>query len=149
MKPRIILVEGITLLLFSLFLYTGISKLLDFHLFLAAIKNIHLFAVISTLIGYAVIAFELILSGLLLSSKYKLFGLYGAVGLLLSFSGYIFLEFYTQPKMPCTCGGFLKSMTWGEHLIFNSLLIFFAILGIILNKHSPKPHLLQQEAPAI
>jgi len=36
------------------------------------------------------------------------------------------------PKLPCSCGGVIQKMTWGQHVIFNLFFTLLALVGIWL-----------------
>jgi hypothetical protein len=37
-------------------------------------------------------------------------------------------------NVPCSCGGLIQSLTWGEHLLFNLFFIALAFIAIVLNR---------------
>jgi hypothetical protein len=61
-------------------------------------------------------------------------GLYISLGLMMAFTGYISYMMIFIPDLPCSCGGVISKMTWGQHLIFNVFFMLLALTGILLNR---------------
>lgn len=69
---------------------------------------------------------ELLAAGLLVSEKTRKWGLYLSSLLLFAFTVYIAAGLMgLLEKVPCSCGGVLRSLGWKEHLLFN--LVFLAL----------------------
>lgn len=81
---------------------------------------------------------ELIVAALLFLPRWRLKGLYAALGLMLLFTGYIIAILIFSERLPCSCGGILESLSWKEHLVFNSIIIILALTGILLERQSNK-----------
>jgi hypothetical protein len=79
-------------------------------------------------IVYAIPIGELLLSLLLIIKKTRLLGLYLSFTLMSIFTGYVWIMINYAFDLPCSCGGIVASLSWNEHLIFNSA---FSILGIV------------------
>ena len=139
MKTKKILLEICTALLIILFVYTPASKLMTFHEYVLSMRAQPLQHWLSSFLTYAVPISELIAVVLLISGKFRKQGLYLSLGLLLIFTGYISLvQLNYYGRIPCSCGGVIRYMTWNQHLFFN--LFFIAITGIAiwLNKTNYK-----------
>jgi uncharacterized membrane protein YphA (DoxX/SURF4 family) len=113
-----------------LFVYTGLSKLLDFQTFLNTLHR-------SPLVKYAAPVFaillplsELMISFLLLLPSTLKYGLYAFFSLLMLFTLYIAYMLVFSPSLPCTCGGLIRYMSWPQHLVFN--LVFLVLAGIAI-----------------
>ncbi|WP_407637169.1 MauE/DoxX family redox-associated membrane protein [Daejeonella oryzae] len=63
-------------------------------------------------------------------------GLNFSLFLLIQFTIYIILIMLNVfGRIPCSCGGILEEMSWGQHLVFN---LFFLLLTIIAIIHNSK-----------
>ncbi|MDV4042955.1 hypothetical protein CMT37_08960 [Elizabethkingia anophelis] len=121
-----------------LFIYTAISKLIDFETFFAQLEKTTLFNSYPKLIGYGVIFSELIIAGLLCYRKTKRIGIIFSFTLMLFFTIYIIAVLKFSKNLPCSCGGVLEKMNWTEHLYFNIGSTLLAGLAIVLQILSHK-----------
>ncbi|WP_295119749.1 MauE/DoxX family redox-associated membrane protein [uncultured Chitinophaga sp.] len=130
MKTRAIIIEIICCLFIAMFLYAAITKLTDYHNSFLKMLNQPFDNKYAPFMTWAVPAVEIIISSLLISEKTRRIGLYAATGLMLIFSGYVtfVLSGYYNGVVPCSCGGFLSSMNWTQHLLFN---LFFVAIGVV------------------
>jgi uncharacterized membrane protein YphA (DoxX/SURF4 family) len=113
-----------------LFCYAGISKMLDFENFQVQLAQSPLLSAFAGLISYAVIIAELIIVVLLCIKSTRLIGLYLSLGMMISFTVYIYLILNYSDFVPCSCGGILEKLGWTEHLIFNIICVVMAFAGI-------------------
>lgn len=124
-------------LLTLLFLYTGVSKLLDFEGFLHAMR-IQPFP--NKYAIYPAIGIPLLEIGITVCfffSQTRLLGLYISFFLMLAFTIYAALVLlHVFRFVPCSCGGILKSLKWGPHLLFNTFFTAISLCGIIIHKKS-------------
>lgn len=116
----------IAYLLIFLFVYTGVSKLLDLGIFQSQIAQSAMLAPYAKFLAWAVPIVELMLAGLLLFSSVRVWGLLGSAVLMLGFTIYVYLIWTYSPSLPCSCGGILEAMDWEAHLYFNSVLTILA-----------------------
>lgn len=122
-----------------LFIYSAVSKLLEFENFQVQIAQSPLLSAFATPIAYGVVIGELIIAVLLCLPKFQKLGLYLFLGFMVAFSIYIYLILNYSPFVPCSCGGILEKMGWREHLWFNSIVCSIAIFVIITSSEiSPK-----------
>ena len=136
---KAMIVDIISSLFIILFLYTGISKLLDFRIFNIALHKSPLLKGFAPLLAAVIPPLEIIIALLLLipffSNKLQLkkWGLYGSAILMTIFAIYIgyMVEFRTD--RPCTCGGVIQLMNWHQHMYFNIIFSLLAYLSIWLN----------------
>lgn len=117
-------------LLILLFIYTGISKLNDRQLFQAILSKLQLIGPYSTPLSLALPIIELVTSVLLLFPATKTIGLWASLVLMLLFTGYIGYMLLSHSRLPCSCGGVLRQLTWIQHLEFN--ILFTLLPGISL-----------------
>ncbi|WP_343670068.1 MauE/DoxX family redox-associated membrane protein [Chitinophaga sp.] len=132
MKKYAFILEVISMLFVILFVYTAISKFLDFSLFSAQIGMSPVLAPVAKLIAWAVPLAEIADSIMLMVPAWRLKGLYFALGLMLSFTIYILLIMKLSAHLPCSCGGVIELLSWKDHLILNCAYILLAIAGIWL-----------------
>lgn len=132
-KIKYIVLEIICLLYVFLFIYAAISKLLDFENFKIQIGQSPLLSAFADWFAILVPAVEILVCVLLLIPKFRLVGLYLAYGLMVMFTIYIFIILHYTSFIPCSCGGVLEKLNWKEHLIFNIVFIFLAVIAIFIS----------------
>lgn len=145
---RHIVVEIIVFFFILLFVYAGVSKLMDLQKFRIQIGQSPILANIAGLVAIAVPLIEVLIAIALVFPKTRLPGLLASLCLMIMFTTYIVLIMNSGEHIPCSCGGVLQKMGWKNHLIFN---IAFVILGITgtamqydkVRDHSNKDILLQ------
>ncbi|REA56432.1 hypothetical protein DSL64_26930 [Dyadobacter luteus] len=128
------LVKAITFLLTVLFLYTALSKLMDLDTFHSQLANQNIPKWTVAYLVWLIPASELLAVGLMIFGSSRSLGLYMSSLLMLAFTVYIGLVvigFFD--RVPCSCGGVLKSMSFGSHLVFNLFFLSIAILAANLN----------------
>ncbi|WP_298117382.1 MauE/DoxX family redox-associated membrane protein [Flavobacterium sp.] len=123
-----ILVEIISILLMVLFVYSALSKLLEFQNFQAQLGQSPLISAYTGFVSYSVLIVELLIAILLAIPKSRYIALLASFGLMLMFTAYIIVILNYSSFVPCSCGGILEKLGWKEHLIFN---IAFTILAAI------------------
>ncbi|PWK77049.1 methylamine utilization protein MauE [Mucilaginibacter oryzae] len=114
--------ELITGILVLLFLYTGLSKLLDFGNFSIAMRFQHLPDWMTTPLTYFLPISETVVAGLLIPDRSRLAGLYAFLVMMTCFTLYVgaaWLHLFS--RVPCACGGVFKSLGWGAHFFLNFL----------------------------
>lgn len=132
-RPYLILfLEIICFLFILLFSYAAISKLWDFNVFKIQLGQSPLLTAFAGWVSWGIPIIELVTALLLAIPKYRLVALYAALGLMSLFTLYIIAVLKFSNFVPCSCGGILERMGWQEHLIFNSVFVILAILGILL-----------------
>jgi len=125
-------VETIALLYILLFVYAAVSKLLDFKNFQVQLGQSPLLSAFAKWVAVGVPVIELSIVLLLGSKKFKTLGLYFAYSLMAMFTAYIYILLNFSAFVPCSCGGILEDMTWGQHLAFNILFLLLAGTAILL-----------------
>ena len=113
-------------LLILLFSYTAISKFIDMNGFAYDMHNQPFPRWLSTILIYALPPIELLIALLLLFDKTRYTGLWAAgilMGLFTVYTCLVLLKVFY--KVPCSCGGVIKRLSWKQHLFFN---LFFLIL---------------------
>lgn len=134
------LVTEIVCFMFSLlFLYTGISKIIDHDSFTRQIRyspllntlDIGDFWVEKTVWMLSII--EISIALLLMVNVRRKFALSLGTGMMIMFTLYIGYIVTIAPFIPCSCGGVLESLSWSQHLYFNMSFIVMGIVAILLS----------------
>jgi len=115
-----------------LFVYAALTKLLDYQKFVVQLGQSHILTNYAQVLAVVVPFIELGISLMLIFPKTRLKGLYAAFGLMVMFTTYIVLASRFSDYVPCSCGGVLEGMTWTQHLIFNTVFVLLALIGILL-----------------
>ncbi|MYY43979.1 DoxX family protein [Elizabethkingia anophelis] len=115
-----------------LFIYAGMSKLLDFENFQVQLAQSPLLSAYAGFVSYAIIGIEFIVAIALCIPRTRLTGLYASLGLMAGFTIYIYLILNYSDFIPCSCGGILEKLGWREHLVFNIGCVVLAVVGILL-----------------
>jgi len=132
---REILKYGITGLLSYLFLYAAISKYADFKEFEISMHKQPLPYWFVDILIWTVPELEIAVVILLFigffTERIRILGLYGFTLLMAVFTAYILaILFHYFPRIPCSCGELIESLSWGQHLAFNLCFIALAIIAM-------------------
>jgi uncharacterized membrane protein YphA (DoxX/SURF4 family) len=128
------IVDSIAVLFIILFLYTGISKLIDFTVFKEQIATSSLLAPVAAFITFMVPATEFLVALMLAIPRWRLKGLYASTALMVSFTIYIIGVLLFNKEIPCSCGGVIEALSWNQHIAFNALFIALGFGGLIIEK---------------
>lgn len=142
---RKILVEFISSLLILLFVYAAVSKLISFHEFRVTIGQSPLLTPFASWLAWLVPIGELIVSVLLAFPAFRLLGLFLSFALMVLFTGYIVAILLFADFVPCSCGGVLEAMSWGQHLWFNGFFVLLAVGGIFMYESPDSTEFLRDE----
>ena len=123
-------IELICFLLVLLFVYAAVTKLLDYNNFKIQLSKSPLLKGSATYIAVLLPLLELLAAGMLIFPSSRKTALVISFLLLLLFTLYITYMLMTEKKLPCSCGGVLKQMTWKQHIIFNVFFLLIAFWGI-------------------
>lgn len=138
--------ELITGMLVLLFLYTGLSKLLDFKNFEVSMLFQHLPGWITTPLTYLLPISEIVVAALMIPDKSRLLGIYVFLVMMTGFTLYVGAALlHLFPRVPCACGGVFKSMGWGQHFILN--LLFIGLSTIAIRYYMGKRQSTKQQKP--
>lgn len=132
-KTRQLTIEICGALLILLFLYTAVSKWLDFTKFTNSINNQPFDNSLTPLFIWGIPLSEVLVSLLLVIPSTRRWGFYLSLLMMLVFTGYIGLVLlnYFQ-RRPCGCGGAIEALDWEQHFIFNLFFTAVAALGAVL-----------------
>lgn len=138
MIKRTTIIETILVLYIILFLYTGISKIMDYSEFREQLAD-------SPVLGFAATPIALLLPWvefttvlMLIVPRWRLKGFYAVLTLMILFTAYIIGLFSIDKELPCSCGGIISLLSWKQHLVFNSVFILLNALAIRLQKQEKK-----------
>ena len=126
------MVEIVASLFVLLFVYTAVSKWLDFDSFKAVITQSPLIGSLPV-VAWLLPVIELLVAAILLYPCTRRTGLYAALILMIVFTGYISYMLLFSSHLPCSCGGVIKYLSWRTHLLFNTIWIVMAVIAIKLD----------------
>jgi putative oxidoreductase len=130
-----IILKCIIFLLIMLWVYAALSKLLDFERGRSQMLNQVFPSRLGNILVWAVPIVELLTAGLLTIKRTALAGLYSSLFLLAAFSLYIGLVMTNVfGRIPCSCGGILEKMSWGQHLVFNLVFLLLTIVAVLFRR---------------
>jgi uncharacterized membrane protein YphA (DoxX/SURF4 family) len=121
-----------------LFLYTGISKLMEYDTFKESIADSPILSPVATPVALILPWLEFSLTAMIIIPKWRLKGLYASMILMSLFTIYTTAILLIDKDLPCSCGGIIQQLTWTQHLLFNSAFIVLAIWAIVLQKKEQK-----------
>lgn len=135
MTKRKIIVEVICSLLVLLFLYTSLSKWLDFKTFIDEMNNQPFPNQLTPWLVWILPISEVLIVLALLFEKTRIIGLWSSFILMTLFTIYTALVLMNVfHRVPCSCGGVIKNLTWKQHLVFNLFFTGISIAGIVLRR---------------
>ncbi len=119
-----------------LFLYTAVSKLMDYSLFKEQIGSSPILAPVAPFLAWALPLGEIAVAVLAFIPKWRIWGLWASFALMLIFTGYIIAILNFSAEIPCSCGGILEKMDWNQHLVFNIVFTLLALLGALMERRN-------------
>lgn len=127
--------SAIAIILSLMFFYAAYGKLINFEKSKQEMLNQIFPGDMALMLVWLVPFTELAIVVLLLIHSTRLKGFYASALLLTAFSLYISITMTgIFGRIPCSCGGILKHMSYWSHLIFNLIFIAMAVLGIAIEK---------------
>lgn len=130
------MIEVISSLLVLLFLYTSLSKWLEFKRFTGEMYNQPFPHALTPWIIWLLPISEVVIVLALLFEKTRLAGLWASFILMLLFTVYtILILAHVFKRVPCTCGGVIKKLSWNQHLFFNLFFVGISLAGILLKRN--------------
>lgn len=133
-----LIVQVVSSLFILLFVYSAVSKLLDFEDFRVQLAQSPLLSAYAGIIAPSIIIFEILIAILLCFRIPQLLGLYASFNLMIAFTEYIFLILNFSDSIPCSCGGIIEKLGWTEHLVLNVAFAVLALVAIIIIEKSRK-----------
>src|SRR5450432_3620534 len=139
MVRRQLCIELIASLLILLFLYAGVSKFLAFDRHIHDMYNQPLPHFMRPFLVWGVPFLEIAISIALIFEPSRMIGLYASLILMALFTLYTgFVLFHFFSYIPCSCGGVIRKLTWGQHMVFNLFFVGLALTGIVLQRKRSK-----------
>lgn len=136
MNKRQVILELISALLILLFLYASLSKFLDFKQYIGDMHNQPLPNTVASILIWGIPPLEVLISLLLVFEVTRLAGFYTSLVLMSLFTVYtVFILLHFFKYVPCSCGGIIRKLSWGEHLGFNLFFVALSLTGIILQRN--------------
>jgi len=120
-------------LLITLWVYAGASKLLDYQQTRFEMARQIFDASFADILSWLIPATEVTVALLLLIPLFTRYGLYLSGAMLFVFTIYVVggvMHWYES--VPCSPGGVIRYMTWGQHLLFNLAFLSANITAIIV-----------------
>ena len=122
-------------LLILLWVYAASSKLFRWHLFRFQLEGYPWIRQVADWVAWGVPALELGIAAVLLTpGRGRRMGFYASLFLLVIFTAYLLLMLGLHYHLPCSCGGVIQGLTWGQHVVFNLFFIAIAITGALCEK---------------
>jgi putative oxidoreductase len=88
---------------------------------------------VANILTWVIPTIEIVLTFFLLFPNLRKIALWTSLFLLSAFTLYIGVVMTgVFGRIPCSCGGILKSMSYGTHLIFNLFFVSLALLGLAI-----------------
>lgn len=126
----LLLISG---LIAAMFFYAAFSKLMDYDKSLGEMRNQIFPAKIANILTWLIPTTEIMLTFFLLFPRTRKIALWPSLFLLSAFTIYIGVVMTgVFGRIPCSCGGILKNMSYGTHLIFNVFFVSLALLGLAI-----------------
>lgn len=122
----------VTALFVLLFIYTGFNKLFGLNNFTDTLMNQPIPHFFIPFLAWGFPSLEILAAACLLFPRTRRLGLLSALTLMVIFTGYIaaiLLHFFR--RVPCSCGGIFRTLSWQQHLWVNLGLIVLALLALI------------------
>lgn len=138
MLKRTTITETILVLNVILFLYTGISKIMEYSEFKEQLADSPILGFIATPVALLLPWAEFAIVLMLIVPRWRLKGFYATLTLMILFTAYIIGLFNINKELPCSCGGIIALLSWKQHLVFNIAFILLNALAIRLQKREKK-----------
>ena len=130
MKSNLITIAACLLII--LFVYAGLSKLLDYSSFRFELGRSPYVSAIAGFTAWAMPTAELVAALLLTFKSTRYAGFCLSFFLMVLFTGYIYAMLNYSPFLPCSCGGVLELMSWQQHFYFNLFFVAVSACGVLL-----------------
>lgn len=128
------IIEIIAFLYMILFLYTGLSKLMEFDVFKQQIAESPILTPVAPIVAALLPATEIILVVLFFIPRWRLLTFYVSLTLMILFTLYVAGILVFDKTLPCSCGGIMEELSWPQHIVLNLVFIAMALVAIRLIK---------------
>jgi len=125
------------LLLLGIFLYAAVVKIFEHEAFRRNLSISPLLVAPEVpVIAVGVVLIELFVAVTLIWERTKLFGIYTAFFLSITYLFYsLSIEVFFD-SIPCGCGGIFNKLDAVSHIVFNIFLTILAVLALLLHRQS-------------
>jgi thiol-disulfide isomerase/thioredoxin len=131
-----LLVDIISYFFILLFLYTGVTKLMEIHLFKEQLLSSPLLGSMAGIITWALPIGELLLVITLFIPAYRLRALYATLILMTFFTVYVTIILFMDNQLSCSCGGIIEELSPKQHVLFNGVCVVLSAIAIAICKRS-------------
>lgn len=128
------IIEIIAFTFFFLFVYTSLSKLYQYNIYVHDLLRSPLTGPVAYPVSIIIPGSELLVAAMLLFDTTRKYGLNGSMILMLLFTVYVGYVLTNATYQPCTCGGIIRQLSWKNHMIFNIAFLIFAVTGVLLER---------------
>ena len=129
---RSLLINLISYAFILLFLYTAFNKLFLFEPYIRELRQSPSLSMLAIPLSVIVPGAEIIISVLLFFERTRKWGMYGALSLMTLFTIYVGCVLVFTQERPCQCGGMIRELSWGQHMIFNLFFVTLGVIGVLL-----------------
>lgn len=126
------IVEICAALLIILFGYTALDKFYNHHIFQITLTKSPIIHSVAPIVSWVIPVVEILIVAGLFFIRTRLFAFYTSFFLLILFTTYIAYMVKFVPNLPCSCGGVIAKLSWGQHIIFNSFFILVSLIPIVI-----------------
>lgn len=133
-----IFISIIAALLIALFVYTALSKAMEWHRFLVSLRSSPWLRPFSRQLVWAIPVVELLLAAGLFILRFRERALLFSGILLLGFTVYIGGMLLFMKELPCGCGGVIEALSWPQHFVLNIVLTFLAFFAWYLERKNKR-----------
>lgn len=127
-------IDIITWFFILLFIYTGVAKLAEIHLFQEQMLSSPFLGPLARIFAWALPIGELLLAIGLFIPRWRLKALYATLVLMSLFTIYVIVLFFFDSHLSCSCGGIIEELTPKQHIFFNFACVVLSALAITLER---------------
>lgn len=121
------------ILLAALFIYAAYNKLIIYDTFVQQLRLSPATKGYENFLAWFIPGLEITIAILVLFSKTRIIGFYGAFFLMLAFTIYVYVLPHFFKDHACSCGGIINNFSWKEHFYFNLLFTLIAAAGLVMS----------------
>lgn len=135
MRNKRLIIDIVVLLLVILFLYTAVSKFVDFDSFARDLNSQPFPNSLTPILKWILPILEIGIAITLFFERTRMIGLYCSFMLMSLFTLYTALVLFKLfDDVPCSCGGVITHLSWTQHLIFNLFFVIIISIAIRLSR---------------
>jgi hypothetical protein len=131
---KTVLADIIAFFFMVLFVYTGVAKLTEIHLFKDQLSSSPFLGPLAGIVTWALPVGEIFLALGLTITKLRLKALYATLGLMSLFTVYVVVLLVIDDHLSCSCGGIIEELSPKQHVLFNSTCVILSAVAIGLER---------------